>query len=51
LGLPVFQVVEPSINAQIPSDVHEKNLAVIEDLVDVDAICPRLAAVRASAPR
>jgi glycine reductase len=49
LGLPVFHVVEPSIKAQIPSDVYEKNLAMMEDLVDVDAICARLAAVRASA--
>lgn len=49
LGLPVFHVVEPSIKMQIPGDVYEKNLAMIEDVVDVDAICARLTAVRASA--
>jgi glycine/sarcosine/betaine reductase complex component A len=51
LGLAVFHVVEPAIKAQIPNDVYEKDPAVIEDVVDVDAICSRLAAVNASAPR
>ena len=49
--LAVFHVVEPAIKAQIQSDAYATNLAVIEDLAEVGAICSCVAAVRASAPR
>ena len=46
LGLPVFHVFEPAIKAQIPGDVYEAQVALMEMSLDAEAIQGGLREVR-----
>ncbi len=49
LGLPVYHITEAAIKAQIAPPVYEEHLALMETVLDVEAIAQALQEVRASA--
>ncbi len=46
LGLPVFHVFEPAVKAQIPPDVYEAQVALMELSLDAPGILAALSSVR-----
>jgi betaine reductase len=51
LGLPVFHVFEPAIKAQIPGDVYEAQIALMEMSLESEGILAGLREVRQSVER
>ena len=49
LGLPVFHVFEPEVRDQVPGDVHEAQVALMEMSLDRDAILAGLREARRAA--
>jgi hypothetical protein len=47
LGLKVYHVCEPEIKAEIPADVYEDKVGMMEMVLDVDAIAAEMQNVRA----
>ena len=46
MKLPVFHILEPEIRDQIPSDLYEKHLAIMEVALDVEKVAEALNRVR-----
>src|SRR5262249_15557750 len=49
LGLPVFHVFEPKVRDQVPADVYEAQVALMEMSLDRDAILAGLREARRAA--
>ena len=46
MNLPVFHVLEPEIRDQIPTELYEKHLAIMEVALDVEKVAEALNRVR-----
>ena len=46
MKLPVFHILEPEIREQIPTELYEKHLAIMEVALDVDKVSEALNRVR-----
>lgn len=46
LGLPVYHVAEEAVKAQIPSDVYDEHVALMEMVLEVDDIRNAMQEVR-----
>ena len=49
LGLAVYHVIEPAVKHQIPADVYEEHVALMEMVLEVDEIAEAIQGVRAAA--
>ena len=49
MKLPVFHIVEPEIRNQIPNELYEKHLAIMEVALDVEKVAEALNRVRGAA--
>ena len=49
MGLPVFHVFEPEVRDQVPGDVYEAQVALMEMSLDRDAILAGLREARRAA--
>ena len=48
LGLPVYHVTEEAVKTQIPSDVYEEHVALMEMVLEVDDINQAMQDVRSA---
>jgi glycine/sarcosine/betaine reductase complex component A len=39
LGLPVYHILEPEIKAQIPADVYEQQVGIMEMALNTEELC------------
>ena len=46
LGLRVYHVCEPEIKAEIPADLYEEQIGMMEMVLDVDSIASEMKAIR-----
>lgn len=46
LGLPVYHVMEPEIKGQVDANVYEEQVAMMEMVVDVDALIDAVKGMR-----
>lgn len=46
LGLKVYHMCEPEIKEEIPADVYEEKVGMMEMVLDVDSIAKELASIR-----
>ncbi len=46
LGLAVYHILEPEIRAQIPSQVYETQVGIMESVLDAGQICEEMARYR-----
>jgi glycine/sarcosine/betaine reductase complex component A len=49
LGLPVYHVLEPEMKSQFDPQVYESQVAIMESVLETDAIIEAVRAVRAGA--
>ena len=47
LGLRVYHVCEPEIKEEVPADLYDEQVGMMEMVLDVDSICSEMQAVRA----
>ncbi len=46
LGLRVYHVCEPEIKAEIPADLYEEQIGMMEMVLDVDSIASEMKSIR-----
>lgn len=47
LGLRVYHICEPEVKSEIPAELYEDQVGMMEMVLDVDAICSEMRSVRA----
>ncbi len=47
LGLRVYHVCEPEIKNEVPADLYDEQVGMMEMVLDVDSICSEMQSVRA----
>lgn len=46
LGLPVYHILEPSVKAQIPPDVYQEQVGLMETVLEAEEIIRQMARIR-----
>lgn len=46
LGLPVYHILEPEVKAQIPADVYEAQVGIMEMVLDIPALSKAMKKIR-----